>query len=59
MMTGFAITAVPTGIVTYEIGREMRGQLRGNRRRCEECGWTDQAATAHDCPQCNTNLDED
>ncbi len=59
MMTGFAIIAVPTGIVTYEIGREMRGQLPGNRRRCDECGWTDHAATARYCQQCGTKLDED
>ena len=59
MMTGFAIIAVPTGIVTHEIGREMRGQLPRNRRRCDECGWTEHAATARYCQQCGTKLDED
>lgn len=57
MMTGFAIIAVPTGIVTYEIGREMRGSRI--RRRCDECGWTEHAATARYCQQCGTKLDDD
>lgn len=55
MMTGFAIIAVPTGIVTYEIGREMRGQHPP--RRCDECGWSDHANTARHCQQCGLALD--
>jgi len=55
MLTGFAIIAVPTGIMTYEIGREMRGG-RGTRRRCRECGWTATEARARYCQQCGTEL---
>ncbi len=55
MLTGFAIIAVPTGIVTAEISREMnRNQTR--RRRCEECGWEEHDARARYCHQCSTGL---
>lgn len=53
MLTGFAIIAVPTGIVTHEIGREMDGR-RGQRRRCKECGWEENDARARYCQQCGT-----
>ncbi|MEZ5430269.1 MAG: ion transporter [Verrucomicrobiales bacterium] len=45
MLTGFAIIAVPTGIVTSEIGREMAGS-RQKARTCKECGWSDQGPQA-------------
>ena len=44
MLTGFAIIAVPTGIVTTELGREM--QAARSRRRCRECGWEDHDSRA-------------
>lgn len=55
MLTGFAIIAVPTGIVTHEIGREMRS----NRpfRRCRECGWEENDPRARFCQQCGVSLD--
>ena len=34
MFTGFAIIAVPTGILTSELGREM--QAARSRRRCKD-----------------------
>jgi len=55
MLTGFTIIAVPTGIMTYEFGRELRGQ-KGARRRCAECGWTDHDARAVYCHQCGQAL---
>jgi voltage-gated potassium channel len=56
MLTGFAIIAVPTGIVTAEIGREMRGA--GSRpRRCKECGWEEHDLRARFCQQCGTGLE--
>lgn len=56
MLTGFAIIAVPTGIVTSEIGRELRGA--GHRRRCcNECGWEDHDSRARYCHQCGTDLE--
>jgi voltage-gated potassium channel len=56
MLTGFAIIAVPTGIVTSEIGREMRGNV-SRSRRCEECGWTDHDPRARYCHQCGSDLE--
>lgn len=56
MLTGFAIIAVPTGIVTTEIGREMRGR-RAPRRSCPECGWSEHDARARHCQQCGRALE--
>lgn len=56
MLTGFAIIAVPTGIVTSELGRELRDTNR--RRRCHECGWTDHDPRARFCHQCGTDLED-
>jgi voltage-gated potassium channel len=53
MLTGFAIIAVPTGIVTHEIGREMRAR---NSRRCKECGWEENDLRARFCQQCGVAL---
>lgn len=58
MMTGFAILAVPTGIMSYEIGREIKVR-RGPPRRCRECGWTSHSAVARYCEQCGTGLEPD
>lgn len=55
MLTGFAIIAVPTGIVTTEISREMN-RTRTRRRRCEECGLEEHDARARYCHQCGTGL---
>lgn len=55
MLTGFAIIAVPTGIVTHEIGREMRGPRPF--RRCHECGWEENDQRARFCQQCGVSLD--
>jgi voltage-gated potassium channel len=54
MLTGFAIIAVPTGIVTSEIGRELLAARA--RRRCRECGWDDHDARARHCQQCGVAL---
>lgn len=54
MMTGFAILAVPTGIVTAELGREMA--LHSDRRRCPACGWAGHEARARFCHQCGGAL---
>ena len=56
MLTGFAIIAVPTGIMTHEIGREMRAQ-RGKNRRCKECGWEEHDPRALYCMHCGVDLD--
>lgn len=55
MLTGFAILAVPTGVVTAELGREI-ARSRSRRVRCRECGWEEHDARALFCQQCGTNL---
>ena len=55
MLTGFAILAVPTGVVTAELGREISRQ-RQDRRRCAECGWEGHDGRARFCHQCGTRL---
>jgi voltage-gated potassium channel len=54
MLTGFAIIAVPTGIVTSEIGREMWAARVS--RRCGKCGWSDHDPRARHCQQCGAAL---
>ena len=55
MLTGFAIIAVPTGVVTAEIGLEI-GRARDSSRRCKECAWQRHDANALYCQQCGTKL---
>jgi voltage-gated potassium channel len=56
MLTGFAIIAVPTGVVTAEIGLEMI-RARDTSRRCQECGWQRHDTGARYCQQCGTSLE--
>lgn len=58
MLTGFAIIAVPTGVVTAEIGREI-GRSRRGKHVCRECGWNDHDSRAQFCLQCGTRLERD
>lgn len=55
MLTGFAIIAVPTGIVTSEIGRAI-GITTVPRRRCDTCGWDEHDTRALHCQQCGSKL---
>ena len=55
MLTGFAILAVPTGVVTAELGREMKRHRQGTRR-CGECGCDRHEGDARYCHQCGTHL---
>lgn len=55
MLTGFSIIAVPTGIVTAELGRELR-QVGMDRRRCVECGWTGHDPAANFCKHCGRKM---
>jgi voltage-gated potassium channel len=55
MLTGFAILAVPTGVVTAELGREI-SRHRRSHRRCGACGWDDHDARARCCQQCGAGL---
>ena len=55
MLTGFAILAVPTGIVSAELGREI-SRHRRQAIRCPECGWDEHDTRARHCQQCGTGL---
>jgi voltage-gated potassium channel len=55
MLTGFAIIAVPTGIVTAELQRE-RKRVRMDVRECEECGRMGHDPKARYCKMCGTPL---
>jgi voltage-gated potassium channel len=56
MLTGFAIIAVPTGVMTAEISREI-GRSRRSDRKCLQCGWQEHDARAHFCQECGTKLE--
>ena len=55
MLTGFAIIAVPTGIVTAELSREMRA-IRPDRRRCDNCGQQGHDPAALFCKMCGREM---
>lgn len=54
MIMGYAIIAVPTGIVTAEMVHER--QRRSARYRCEECGLTGHEEDARHCRGCGSAL---
>ncbi len=55
MLTGFAIIAVPTGIVTAELNREIR-EVRMDSRKCQECGVQGHDPKARFCKMCGREL---
>ncbi len=55
MLTGFAIIAVPTGIVTAELNRGLR-EVRMDRRRCPGCGHDGHDPQARHCKMCGDAL---
>lgn len=55
MLTGFAIIAVPTGIVTAELGRRME-PVPMDDRECEQCGWKGHDRAANYCKHCGHKL---
>lgn len=54
MILGYAIIAIPTGIVTVEMGRQTR--LIGQQRICASCGAKDHAEDARYCRVCGKAL---
>jgi voltage-gated potassium channel len=58
MLTGFAILAVPTGIVAAEIGREVmvRKAASSLGRTCPACGHQGHEAEARHCSRCGASL---
>lgn len=51
MIMGYSIIAVPTGIVSYEIAAANRGKI------CEQCGETQNPASARFCMTCGSIID--
>ncbi len=58
MMTGFAIIAVPTGIVSAELHKEL-SSIRMDTRACQECGLQGHDPSARYCKSCGTELQND
>ena len=55
MIVGYGIIAVPTGIVTVEMGRAAR-QAPAETKRCPSCGLRDHADDAGYCRRCGAEL---
>ncbi|MCB1088809.1 MAG: ion transporter [Verrucomicrobiae bacterium] len=55
MLTGFAILAVPTGIVSAELHRELDA-IRMDQRRCPGCGHVGHDSEARFCKKCGEAL---
>ena len=55
MLTGFAILAVPTGIVTAELHRELE-KVRMDTRKCPGCGYEGHDPKALHCKMCGERL---
>ncbi len=58
MLSGFAIIAVPAGIVTVELGRESR-LTRMDSRECGQCGWRGHDPAANYCKHCGCKMGAD
>ncbi|MEZ5069821.1 MAG: ion transporter [Bacteroidales bacterium] len=56
MLTGYSIIAVPTGILSVEIGKAVRNQGRGHERTCTRCGHSPHDADARFCKKCGEKL---
>lgn len=56
MLSGFAIIAVPAGIVTAEIGQGLIRRVMMDRRKCPQCGWKGHDPSASYCKYCGVNL---
>ena len=52
MLLGYAIIAVPTGIITVELQRENRRNIKG----CDRCGNNENTTSARYCLQCGERL---
>ncbi|MCB1094464.1 MAG: ion transporter [Verrucomicrobiales bacterium] len=55
MLTGFAIIAVPTGIVSAELSREMQA-IRPDNRNCPNCGQHGHDPAALYCKMCGQKM---
>ncbi len=56
MILGYAIIAVPTGIVTAEIGKTMYGSGKFIKKECANCGLSEHEISANYCNNCGEAL---
>lgn len=54
MLTGYSIIAVPTGIITVEMGRLSRKKTSTNTKQCSKCSYTSKDPKAKFCSNCGT-----
>ena len=60
IIMGYGIIAVPTGIVTVEMGREREAAAAARRHdECPTCGLDDHVPDARFCRRCGTNILKD
>jgi voltage-gated potassium channel len=56
MLTGYSIIAVPTGIISVEIGKAVRDGRRATQKSCKSCGHDNHDQNAVFCKICGTRL---
>ncbi|MDZ7845777.1 MAG: potassium channel family protein [Owenweeksia sp.] len=56
MIIGYGIIAVPTGIVTAEMGKAYRGQGPSESRKCDNCGDSHHLEKALYCKSCGNKI---
>ncbi|MDD1612822.1 MAG: ion transporter [Methylococcaceae bacterium] len=56
MISGYAIIAVPTGIFTAELSKEMKKQHKQDQRSCPRCRHSSHEQDANYCRICGTEL---
>jgi voltage-gated potassium channel len=56
MLTGFSIIAVPTGIISVEIGKAVKSSRNPKQALCTNCGHDTHDSDAHYCKKCGTKI---
>jgi voltage-gated potassium channel len=56
MLTGYSIIAVPTGIISVEIGRSVRADQKADNPACSQCGRQSHDTDALYCKICGNKL---
>ena len=57
MLTGYSIIAVPTGIISIEIGKAAQDARKKHTSKCAECGSEDHDTDAKFCKKCGHKID--
>lgn len=58
MLTGYSIIAVPTGIITVEIGKAAKASTNNRQISCTNCGQNQHDLDARYCKICGTKIQE-